>query len=243
MRIIQITDLHINREREMTNFGIDVRSNFLQVIRKTADLAPDHLVLSGDLCYRDGDPEIYTWIRDHLDALEIPYDLISGNHDDPRLMAKVFRREHLLKNGELYFCRKMDQEMVLFLDTTTGAMSEGHLDWLRRQLHNLEGDMIIFMHHPPLLAGVPHMDRKYPLQNAGEVLRIFNEYPFRLNIFTGHYHVEKTIHWRNLSVHITPSCFFQIDMHRPDFQVDHFRIGLREIELLEGQIRHSVIYL
>ena len=242
MRIIQITDLHVGKEGEETR-GIDVRDNFLRIKEEIIRLRPDHLVISGDLCFRSGDKEVYNWIRSHLDSLPIPYDLISGNHDDPVLLAEAFDRSDLLKNNELYFSRTINDQPFLFLDTTTGIVSETQRSWLAEQLTGNAQPMVIFMHHPPLLGGVPFMDSKHSLRNRTEIQQILFNYLHPINIFTGHYHVEKTIHTRNILVHITPSCYFQIDQDSEEFRVDHHRIGLRDIQIDADTIKHTVRYL
>lgn len=242
MRIVQITDLHIGQEGEDT-FGVDVRKNFLKIIDAVTKLQPDHLVVSGDLCYRVGELAIYQWIKNHLDGLNLPYDLISGNHDDPVLMANVFALEQELKKGELYFTKKVGTYTVLFMDTTTGWVSDEQLRWLGAQLGQLNERAIIFMHHPPLSGGVPFMDQEHALKNKEAVQEILFQHPYQICIFTGHYHVEKTITKQNVTVQITPSCFFQIDQHSSEFKVDHHRIGLREITLENGTLMNTVRYL
>lgn len=242
MRIVQITDLHIGLAGEAT-FDTDVRANFLQMCRKIRELSPDYVVISGDLCYQEADPIIYAWIRQQLDTLDITYDLISGNHDDPVMLAQAFHIEHLLVEDALYYERQLEGAPYLFLDTTTGVVSHKQLQWLGSKLKQQIGHLIIFMHHPPVLAGVPHMDQNYPLINRDDVLELLLEYPDRIDIFCGHYHVSKTISVGNVNVHITPSNFFQIDESTADFAVDHQRPGLREIEVSEDYLRHRVIFL
>lgn len=242
MRIVQITDLHVGLADEDT-FNVDVRSNFLAVCQKTRELAPDYLVISGDLCYEDANPEIYGWIRQHLDDLEITYDLLSGNHDDPQVMARAFDREHLLQNGGLYYQRQLEGRPYLFLDTTTGIVDPAQLQWFEDALRHQLEQLIIFMHHPPLLAGVPHMDNNYALKNRDEVLELMLRYPGRIDVFCGHYHVNKIVSVRNVNIHITPSCFFQIDQYSESFAVDHHRPALREIKVDDDQLSHTVIFL
>ena len=242
MRIVQITDLHVGREGEET-YGVDVRANFRKILQAARQWRPEYLVLSGDLCYRDGDVEIYHWIREQLDELGIPYEVMSGNHDDPVLLAQAFEREDLLKDSELYFARQVASRTIIFLDTTTGLVSGQQQGWLREQLQQLEQEAMIFMHHPPLEAGVPFMDSKHALRNRSEVQAILLAHPFNVHIFSGHYHVEKAVRKQNLLVHITPSCFFQIGQHSEQFQVDHYRIGLRAINWENGVMMNAVHYL
>lgn len=242
MRIVQITDLHVGREGEET-YGVDVRANFRKILQAARQRRPQYLVLSGDLCYRDGDAEVYYWMREQVDALGIQYEVISGNHDDPVLLARAFGRENLLKGAELYFTRQWGDKMVIFLDTTPGLVSAQQKNWLREQLGKLEQEALIFMHHPPLQAGVPFMDANYALRNQADVQEILLAHPYNVHVFTGHYHVEKAVRKQNILVHITPSCFFQIGQLSEHFQVDHYRIALREINWENGVMMNAVHYL
>ena len=137
----------------------------------------------------------------------------------------------------------IEGEFIIFLDTTTGVVSQKQLNWLKEQLAAHQEELIIFMHHPPLIGGVPFMDSKHYLRNMDEVQAVLTAHPYNLTIFTGHYHVEKTIRYKNLEVNITPSCFFQIDQQSREFKVDHYRVGFRKIEVENKMLRHSVCYL
>mgnify|MGYP006268320183 CR=1 FL=1 len=242
MRIIQLTDLHIGQEGEDT-YGVDVRQNFLQILEKAKAQQPDLLVISGDLCFDDGNAEVYAWIKAQLDRAQIPYEIMSGNHDDPTLMARVFGRAELLRGKELYFQREYEGRTVLFLDTTTYQMSEAQLDWLKEALAQIKGTALVFMHHPPLPSGVPFMDSKHHLRNMDAVQEVFFAHPHPVQVFTGHYHVEKVVQQRNLTVYITPSCFFQIGQRSKEFEVDHYRIALRTIDWNNGIMMNAVHYL
>lgn len=245
MRIIQITDIHIGAEGEATR-DVDVRGNFSAMLNLALDLQPDYLVFSGDLCYSTANAGNYRWIRAQIEALSLPYDIIPGNHDETSLMAKSFDRTHLLlPSGEMAFERSMAGCRFLFLDTSTATLSEAQTDWLAARLQHVDQRQIIFMHHPPLKAGVPFMDNKYALQNPDTFLAVVAAHPqLPVHVFCGHYHVDKTVHAGHLHVHITPSTFFQIDGFREDFGIDHYRPGMRVIDLSEdGAFTHTVKYL
>ncbi len=242
MKIIQLTDLHVDLVGENT-FGIDIRSNFIDLLQEVVRLAPDHLVISGDLCIQEGVQSIYQWIKSQLEILDIPFDVIPGNHDDVEMMAETFGIQHLLNEQELYFGKKIGKRHCLFLDSSRGFHSDRQLKWLRRQLQQADDEVIIFMHHPPMEAGVPFMDNKYPLKDKEALQSILFEHPHRVIVFCGHYHVEKSLQINNVSVFITPSSFFQIDQFSPDFKVDHHSIALRVIELNGAQLHTTVRYL
>ncbi|MEL6862823.1 MAG: metallophosphoesterase [Bacteroidota bacterium] len=241
MKIIQITDIHIDREEERP-FDIDVRTNFDRILSAALDTKPDHLIFSGDLCCRVGEMPIYEWIRERLEEQPLGFDLLAGNHDDAKMMAKCFAREHLLTNGELYYAKKLDKYHSIFLDSSKGYHSDNQLKWLKRQLLQAQGELLVFMHHPPVKAGVPFMDNKYPLKDMDKVQELLLSYSDNITVFCGHYHVERSIRLKNILVYITPSCFFQIDANYEDFKVDHHRIAFREIDLSHQMIRSHVRY-
>ena len=242
MKIVQITDLHIAQEGVDT-YGADVRGNFLAALNAATAWAPDFLVLTGDLCFQDGDAGIYAWIRAQTEEWGIPYEVIPGNHDHSAMMAEAFSKQSDLKDGELYYARTWNNRQVLFLDTAPGRMSDNQWDWLRERLDEQPGDTLIFMHHPPLRAGVPFMDQYYPFQQPTVFQNITDHFPGNITVFTGHYHVEKTIRQGNLLVYITPSTFFQIDQRSESLQIDHRRPGIRIIEVDEAGVKCTVQYL
>ncbi|MDX1940283.1 MAG: metallophosphoesterase, partial [Saprospiraceae bacterium] len=104
MRIIQITDPHLGEVGEDT-FEVDVRANFQNVLEAALRLHPDHLVLTGDLCFRHENADVYAWVKNLLDQLFLPYDLTSGNHDDSVQMAKSFGLLEYLHGVEFYFLK------------------------------------------------------------------------------------------------------------------------------------------
>ncbi len=242
MRIAQITDLHVGKEGEDTH-GVDVRANFLKVLNAACALQPDELMLSGDFCYSTGESEIYDWIYPFLEKTGIPYRVISGNHDDPVLLAKAFGLESLLKDGALYYRADYGQFPALFLDTTTYEVSQTQLNWLEAQLATHAGDWLVFIHHPPLLAGVRYMDENYPLKNHEAVLSVLQQHTGHIHAFCGHYHADRVVSAGNVTVYVTPSCFFQINPYAEAFTIDHYQIGFREIEFKNGQLLTTVRYL
>jgi Icc protein len=98
---------------------------------------------------------------------------------------------------------------------------------------------MLFMHHPPLYCGVPHMDEKYAFRQIPLVQQYLRGLPFALHIFCGHYHVERDLRVANQHVYITPSTFFQIDAAIVEFGIDHSMPGYRIIELEENGSLHT----
>ncbi len=241
MRIIQITDLHLGQAGEYT-YGIDVRANFIKILAEAKALSPELIVLTGDFCFKEPQRSIYQWALPYVERLEIPFKVISGNHDDPLILAQEFKQEHHLAGKELYYQETWDQWPVLFLDTTTAQLSKTQMDWLEQALKEIQRDTIIFMHHPPIPSGVPYMDKNHSFKTQEFISELLSKLPFRIHIFTGHYHVDKIINRGNISVYITPACFFQINQYQVDFAPDHHLIGMRIIELEGDDLLSTVHY-
>lgn len=240
-KLIQLTDLHVGLEGEET-YGVDVRQNFVRAIDAVKAKSPDQIIVTGDLCYQEGKQPIYEWIKSQLDATSIPYLVISGNHDNPSLMSEVFGLSEDLHEGKLYYQTTIGNFPALFLDSTTGVIDEEQLGWLNKTLAGVDRPVLLFIHHPPFISGVPYMDTNYALQNRAELLECLFAYPHQIWAFSGHYHVDKIITKFNVTSYITPSCFFQIDQSSDSFKVDHYRVGFREIILNGSKLMNAVHY-
>ena len=243
-----MTDIHVSLSNEPTLGDVDTKQNLIDLLKVISKESYDLITLTGDLCYRDPDIEIYKWIDEqltkYLDQNKIR--IIAGNHDDVSMLCSTFSNLKLTNEGELYFDFELNNQKLIFLDTSSGKISGDQLVWLDNQVRQSHyRHVLIFMHHPPFIAGVPYMDLNYSLQNIDEFEEVIRRYPDQtFNIFCGHYHVHRTVSKKHLNVHITPSGYFQIDASVKEFKVDHTRIGYRIIEILDGEeLRTYVKYL
>lgn len=243
-RIIQMTDLHIGEEDEYP-FGVNLRANLLSMLSDVERMNPNLMVFTGDLCYKEPQAEIYTWIRHQIERTGIPYEIIGGNHDNVPMMTSCFLDEDMSNDEEeYYFADEMAGQHILYLDSAKGMLSDQQLSWIEVEVQRAKKhSLMVFIHHPPLHAGVPHMDNKYGLHNYPDLLRILSLHPSTVQVFCGHYHVDRSVAWKNVMVHITPSSFMQIFPYVEEFAIDHYQIGYRVIDFSEDAIRHSVRYL
>jgi len=242
MRIACITDLHISKEHDLP-YGVDTRKNFLNILAELQEEDIDRLIILGDLCLNNGNRAIYNWIYDQLEATQIPYVVIAGNHDNSRLMAESLAVRPLLKNDYLYYRNDFGKTPALYLDTSPGLLSEDQLKWLKKQIKGYKKTLYIFMHHPPLEMGVHYMDDHHSLRNKKELIKLLIKHKYPVHIFSGHYHVERSRHFKNIHVHITPSCFYQIKAAELDHEIDHYDIAYRIIEILNGEPTHFLNYI
>lgn len=242
MRIVQITDLHIGHAQDFP-FEIDVRANFLKILAAVKAVPHDLLIISGDLCYQDGEKEIYHWIKMQLDEQEFNYLVTPGNHDDTALMVEAFGLQDQLRQGELFTTSTAEQAPFVMINSGTGKLTATCLDLLTNYLAQQNGPVCLFMHHPPTKMGTPYMDNNHAFQDEAALLRILTAHPYPISIFTGHYHIEKSVRFKNLDIHVTPSCFFQINWREQEFAVDHHRIAYRYLDWDGIALAHSVVYV
>lgn len=241
MRIAFLTDLHLGTPGQSTQ-GVDVRRNFLNALNYLNELKPDALVVGGDVCYDMGQAQTYRWFRQRVESLPYPWFAIAGNHDTSPLMARELGLEAHLRDEEFFFEEKLGETSALFLDTGRGTCSEAQWGWLGEKLAGRD-EALVFMHHPPLLAGVGHMDTNYPFRDSSTFLELTAPLR-RVTVVCGHYHVEKVVQRGNLTVYLTPSLFFQMKHDPMECVFDHFRIGIRELNLLPGgNLTTAVHYL
>lgn len=205
MKIIQITDIHIDKIDHLTN-GINTQANFLNVLNQACEAKPDIIVITGDVCHVFGNIEVYQWLKVQMDDCGYPYYLIAGNHDNQQEISDTFG--YSLNNEEIYYEIENSGHRFLFLDTAISKMSVTQFEWLTERLKTRID--AIFMHHPPIKAGLPHMDENYSFLQSEEFIKKCSTYHGELLVFCGHYHCERSIHFENLRVFITPSTFLQI---------------------------------
>lgn len=242
-RIIQITDIHLPAGEDSYR-DIPVRPNFKACLEQAASLSPGLIVISGDICADLGEEDTYRWLKAEMDQCGCDYRIMPGNHDDSTLMAGVFGMEENLHEGELYYSMDQAGRRLLFLDTRKAMCYDAQFDWIEKELQKGKKEPIVFMHHPPVLAGVPHMDRHYPFEQRERIMSLFNSSGRYVHVYCGHYHVERSLFFSQCAVHITPSTAFNLDPAQPKMKVAHNVPGYRIIDDIEGMnLRHELRYL
>ena len=242
MKLIQITDLHIGLENQNTR-DVDVRKNFIHILEAIEKESADQIIITGDFCYKEPIAEIYEWIYQSLESRDLNYLIIPGNHDDNAMMEKTFSSKLHETSKELFYHKKFENWDALFLDTGPATMSYEQFNWLRNSLEKMDGDCLIFMHHPPVHCKTPFMDNNHAFKQIESFADALSLYTYQAQIFCGHYHILKDISVGNMHVHVTPSLFFQIRQDRQEFEIDHYNIAYRVIELEEDRVYSSVKYL
>ncbi len=240
-RVVQLTDVHLGGEGA-TTFDVNGRQRFLDVLEEIVKLSPDTIWLTGDLCLDDPDPEIYPWVKSKLDALQIPYYVIAGNHDDSITLAKTFHPTHL-NNRELYYSKRLGGHFIVFLDTARGRLTNVQWDWFEKEIDNLSETLHIVMHHPPVYAGVPHMDNRHAFIEQERFIDLMECRDHPIHIYCGHYHTARYLRTGNMHIHIAPSTLFQINPYQHEFAMESTQGGIQIIDLDEDRVAASIRWL
>jgi len=242
MRIVQLTDLHIAKIGEKTILDIDVWGKFQRVLAKAKKMRPDLLVVSGDLCYQSGEKNIYQWVKNELDQSDIQYLVIAGNHDDSALMATIFGLPLQEKTEECYYAKDFESGKILFLDSAKATFSERQWKWLEGELA-IDVPILIFIHHPPVLAQAPFMDENYSFKEMERFAEALTQNSNIIPVFCGHYHTERFVQSKHFNVFITPSTMAQIDAENPEYALEHLTPGFRVIDWGGEHVNTFIEYL
>lgn len=209
LKIGQISDAHIGMDSSPVQ-EIDVRKNFLAAYNSDSMKNLDLLVLSGDLA-DSADPGAYSFIADILKDCKVPVCIIPGNHDNLEVMEKFFDLKGKVHNGKCYYRYDIEGHSIFFLDSACGTVSSEQLAWLEEETAKIDGEVLLFLHHPPCYCNHKFMDLRYSLQNMEEVQNSLAKIKNLKYIFVGHYHSEMTVELGDKTVYVTPSTQMQID--------------------------------
>jgi Icc protein len=240
MKLAFITDMHIPTE-EKTARGVDTKKNLSLVLEDLEKQEIQHIVIGGDISFSKPETEANKYLKRSLDRLQIPYFVIPGNHDDSNQLKHFFTYPEGL--DELYYFKQIDDFSFICLDSSSGKLSKNQLKWLEYELEENSAVNTIFIHHPIVKSDALFMDENHALTNMQEIQNILFGLKRNFIIFSGHYHLEKTIVCRNIIQHITPSLFIQIDQNSSTFKIDHTIPGYRIIKIREDCILSYVRYI
>ncbi len=220
MIIGQITDPHIKAARKLAYGKVDTAACLEAVVQHMNSFTPgvDAVIVTGDLTDM-GRPEEYETLRPLLDDLQMPWFPVPGNHDEKTGFLRFFSDVPVLRN-----CQDFAQYAVedfplrlVGLDTTVtgkpyGQLCEARLEWLDRTLsEEPDKPTLLFMHHPPFLTGITHMDVQN-LLNADAFFDCLKHHSQVRHIACGHVHrpIETCI--QGIGVSIAPNAAHSVTL-------------------------------
>ncbi|WP_312884985.1 metallophosphoesterase [Candidatus Sodalis endolongispinus] len=187
MIIAQISDIHAAAAN-------DNLSRLDRALAWLDSLAPDALVLSGDLIDND-EIEGYPAIAARLASRPYPAFILPGNADNTAAMRTAFDAPYWTDGGRgaLHFRVDINELRVIGLDTTVPWRAAGqvevHLPWLQSALSAAgPAASIVFLHHPVFPIGIAPLDQTM-CDGATALAALLRQHPRRpLALAMGHAH-------------------------------------------------------
>ncbi len=215
MKIVQITDLHV-RPRGVAAYRV-CETNMLteRALRAVARLAPDAVIITGDLtdCGLQEEYEVLAEMLERL--LPMPVYAIPGNHDRREVMLAHLPGTRQT-DGFIQYAVEDWQVRLVMLDTVVpgaghGALSDGRLDWLDGILaERPDVPTMIAMHHPPFVTGIAHMD-SINLHGAESFAGVITRHKQVERIICGHVHRPVVTRVAHAIASIAPSVAHQVE--------------------------------
>ena len=233
-KIIQITDLHLNKSKEMLSNGINTLDSANMVIQRimSNEKDMDCLILSGDLS-NDHSIESYNHLVDIIKDFEQPIYLMSGNHDSPSILKT-------LTNDKNIFFKSFDcfDSWGVFMFNTKKENSPNGLLNIEELRHfdeilknKLYQNIIIFLHHHLVPIGSTSMDSMI-IENAELLTERIKKYNKIKAVSWGHIHNEFYLNMGSAKLFSTPSTCYQAKEKSENFIIDTNALpGYRKIIL------------
>lgn len=196
MLIAHITDTHlVPQDQHWLNPATRVCERLQQVVEKLNALKPqpELLLITGDLA-DEGSTAAYSYFKDILQQLRMPYYVIPGNHDDPKCMRQTFSEcSYLPRSGFLHYCIENYPLRLIGLDTHVSGQDYGllcseRLDWCESILsQDKDRPCLIFMHHAPVAIKHKIFDQMLCFTEE-RFEKMVRSSPNLVGILAGHYH-------------------------------------------------------
>ncbi len=236
VRVVQVTDPHLYRDRDGVLAGISTWKTFRAVLRQIERQHGDFdfLVLTGDLA-QDEELDTYLMLREALGDWLERCRIIPGNHDDPANLRKAFPELFSQDAGPLTFALSAGDWKIIGLDShlpgeVKGRIDANQLQWLRDQLRMDPGTRtLLFVHHPPIAINVDWLD-KIALDDAAGLVDLIKASPQIKVICAGHVHQEFAGRIGAAAMFTTPSTSVQFGA-RAEKSFDTRAAGYRTFRL------------
>lgn len=229
--IAQISDLHIKRPGELAYQRVDTARALENCIAALNALRPrpDLVVITGDLADTAAADE-YEHLKRLLAPLQLPFVSIPGNHDSRELMRAAFvDQSYAAPSGALNQARELADVDIIMLDSSVpqhphGALDEATLRWLEATLGASERrPALLFLHHPPFVTGIAHMDRQN-LLNAEDLAAIVRRHERVRLIGCGHVHRSTFTTFADVPTTICPAPNHAVDLDLAEARAPSFRV-------------------
>jgi len=196
-KILFLSDLHMTKAGQ-TIIGLDPAERLARALDHALANHGDaaHVLILGDLAHQ-GSPAEYERLAAVMARCPLPVTATLGNHD---IRANARAALPWLARDTAGFAQASfgwGDTRVIVLDTLDedgiaphhgGHLCDTRMTWLHQQLHDSsESNLLIALHHPPLITGFDGMDA-INLSNAPELVSILSRQGRPAHLICGHVH-------------------------------------------------------
>ncbi len=208
VRVVQLTDTHLCRERGGTLLGMDTDHSLQAVIDQVkAERGTVDLVLgTGDLS-DGGALEAYQRLQTYFDQFDVEGFWLPGNHDDRGAMTAVDVDGSRLR-GEL----RVSSWQILLLDSQVpgevgGRLGSGELARLEASLESARDEnphTLVCLHHQPVTIGCEWLDEQM-VADADDFFGVLDRFPGVRGVLWGHVHQQVDRRHGDIDLMASPS--------------------------------------
>lgn len=197
MRLAHISDLHLlpaGREHDLDGPGShDIASAIVEdLVAISAGL--DLVVVSGDLTDK-ADASSFEAFERLFSRVGLPVVVVPGNHDGPTGMRDYLGKSPLLAGWDISNrVLEIAGTKILGLDTcvddlTQGAVTSEAIALVADEIaRDRDSQLIVVMHHPPLLIGLETFDGFCRIERGAELLDVMTSAGRDVVVLSGHVH-------------------------------------------------------
>jgi 3',5'-cyclic-AMP phosphodiesterase len=213
------------------------RDNLKAVFDDVAEKGISDVVFGGDI----GAPEANGWFFDLVRSYGFRFRLLLGNHDNIAEVRRHFRADGVADGGtELFSSCEEDGLKTIFMDSSSNAISQDQLKWLRGELGG-QKKVLLFLHHPVLAIDTP-VETLAALKNRDSVRALLWGASCDVVVVCGHYHMNDDVTSRNIRQLCTPAVSYQIVKDAAYVEIDASRFGYRLIETNGVEIATRLVW-
>ena len=239
MDIIQITDLHLSKNKKNELYNINTYNSAKTVIERIAKYEKDHryLIITGDIS-EDSTTESYSHLLDLLKPIKSNIYLMPGNHDSYE-QIKLCCSRSTVKN-DIFFSN--DKWIVFMFNTKkenspNGFLKKNEIGVFEELLSDYPNkNFMVFLHHHPVLIGSESMDEMI-IENAQLLIDLIKSHNNIKGVSWGHIHNVFETEINDTKLFSSPSTCFQSKPKSKNFTMDFNAYpGYRIIKLGEKNV-------
>lgn len=244
VRVVQLTDTHLCRQRGGTLLGMDTDHSLQAVIDQVQAERPATELLLGTGDLADGGARTaYERLEDYFDQFACEGFWLPGNHDDRPAMASVDSDGQRLQR-EL----RVGRWQILLLDSQVpgevgGRLGDTELAWLEGALSQGASDglhTLVCLHHQPVAIGCAWLDEQM-VADADAFFAVLDRHPGVKGVLWGHVHQRIDRQRNGVSLMASPSTCVQFAPGSAGFKADDQPPGYRWLDLQpDGRIDTGV---